>query len=136
MRQSCGAAKRVAPMAPGSCALTWPNAPSRGSFATTEDAPAAAPNAAGSGSPVGPQSLLGGVGEAGAAHDEANGTFRFAAAGGVLGFGDLGVAAVGVVDVGPCGAADCLDRCANSGYEGHGDRPFDVVGVETVDQFA
>ncbi len=43
-------------------------------------------------SPVGPQSLLCGVGEAGAAHDEADGALGFAAAGGVLGLGDLGVA--------------------------------------------
>ena len=58
----------------------------------------------------------------------------FAAAGDVGGLGDLGAAAFGVGDVGPCGVGDCLDRCAHSGYEGDGDRPCDVVGVETVDQ--
>ena len=85
-------------------------------------------------SPVGPQSLLCGVGEAGAAHDEANGALGFAAAGGIGRLGDLGVAVFGVGDVGPCGAGDRLDRCANSGYEGDGDRPLEVVAVETVDQ--
>ena len=87
-------------------------------------------------SPVGPQSSLCGVGEAGAAHDEANGALRFAAACDVGRLGDLGVAAFGVGDVGPCGAGDCLDRCAHSGSEGDGDRPLEVVGVEAVDQFA
>ena len=43
-------------------------------------------------SPVGPQPLLCGVGEAGAAHDEAHGALVGAAAGGVGRFGDLGVA--------------------------------------------
>ena len=84
--------------------------------------------------PVGPQSLLCAVGEAGAAHHETNGALGFAAAGGVLGLGDLGAAVFGVSDVGPRVVADRLDRSANSGYEGDGDRPLEVVAVETVDQ--
>ena len=87
-------------------------------------------------SPVGPQSLLCALGEAGAAHHEANGAVLFAAACGIGRLGDLGVAVFGVGDVGPRVVADRLDRCANSGYEGDGDRPFEVVAVETVDQLA
>ena len=73
-------------------------------------------------------------GESGAAHHEANGALGFAAAGDVLGLGDLGAAALGVGDVGPGVVADRLDRCAHSGSERDGDRPLDVVGVEAVDQ--
>ena len=50
-------------------------------------------------SPVGPHLLLGVLGESGAAHHEANGALVFAAAGDVLGLGDLGAAALGVGDV-------------------------------------
>ena len=85
-------------------------------------------------SPVGPHLLLGALGESGAAHHEANGALGFAAAGDVLGLGDLGAAALGVGDVGPGVVADRLDRCAHSGSERDGDRPLDVVGVEAVDQ--
>ncbi len=85
-------------------------------------------------SPVGPHLLLGALGESGAAHHEANGALVFAAAGDVLGLGDLGAAALGVGDVGPGVVADRLDRCAHSGSERDGDRPLDVVGVEAVDQ--
>ena len=60
-------------------------------------------------SPVGPHLLLGALGES-AAHHEANGALVFAAAGDVLGLGDLGAAALGV-DVGPGVVADRLDRC-------------------------
>ena len=81
-------------------------------------------------SPVGPHLLLGALGESGAAHHEANGALGFAAAGDVLGLGDLGAAALGVGDVGPGVVADRLDRCAHSGSERDGDRPLDVVGVE------
>ena len=84
--------------------------------------------------PVGPQSLLRALGESGAAHHEANGAPVFAAAGDVVGLGDLGMAAFGVGDVGPGVVGDCLDRCAHSGSERDGDRPLDAVGVETVDQ--
>ena len=86
--------------------------------------------------PVGPQSLLRALGEAGAAHHEAHGAPVFAAAGGVVGLGDLGMAAFGVGDVGPGVVGDCLDRCAHSGSERDGDRPLGVVAVETVDQLA
>ena len=84
--------------------------------------------------PVRPQSLLRALGEAGAAHHEAHGAPVFAAAGGVVGLGDLGMAAFGVGDVGPGVVGDCLDRCAHSGSERDGDRPLGVVGVEAVDQ--
>ena len=74
--------------------------------------------------------------ESGAAHHETNGALGFAEAGDVSGFGDLGVAADGAVDVGPCGAGDCLGRCAHSGSEDDADRPLDVVGGETIEQLA
>ena len=45
-------------------------------------------------SPVGPHLLLGALGESGAAHHEANGALVFAAAGDVLGLGDLGAASL------------------------------------------
>ena len=51
--------------------------------------------------PVGPQPLLGGVGEPGAAHDQAAGHLSPSAAGGVGAVGDLGLAVGGVVDVDP-----------------------------------
>ncbi len=59
--------------------------------------------------PVGPQPLLGCVGEAGAAHHQTDAAALFAAAGAVDGFSDLGVAAVGVVDIDPGFVGDRLD---------------------------
>ena len=60
-------------------------------------------------SPVGPQPLLCGVGEAGAAHDEAHGALVGAAAGGVGRFGDLGVSSRNARG---CGVASRpLSRC-------------------------
>ncbi len=56
--------------------------------------------------PVGPQALLGGLDQAGAAHDQAAGHPVLACAGCVGAFGDLCLAAECVVDVDPCGLVD------------------------------
>ena len=82
--------------------------------------------------PVRPKSLLRALGEAGPAHHEAHGAPVFPAAGGVVGLGDLGIAAFGVGNVGPGVVGDCLDRCAHSGSERDGDRPLGVVGLGGV----
>jgi len=60
----------------------------------------------------GPQLELGGVGESGAAHDQTAGDRMAASAGGVVAFGDLGVAVAGVVDVDP---GVIGDRAAHAG---------------------
>ncbi len=65
--------------------------------------------------PVGPQLSLRGFGQAGAAHNEAHGSLLGSAAGGVDGFGDLGLAADRVVDVVPPIIGDRLDDSAEAG---------------------
>ena len=62
-------------------------------------------------SPGGEQAGLGGVGESGAAHHQAHGAtvLLAAASADVGGFGDLGVAADGVVDVDPGVIGDVRD---------------------------
>ena len=60
--------------------------------------------------PVGPQFLLCGVGEAGAANDHSSGHSFGALAGGVVAFGDFGFAVVGVGDRLPGVIGDADDR--------------------------
>ena len=87
--------------------------------------------------PVGPQPLLGGAGEPGAAHDETHptlGSLAVVSAGDVGGLGDLSVTAVGVGDVDPVVLVDGGDRRADAGLQAHRDRPGDIEPVEGVDQ--
>ena len=75
--------------------------------------------------PLGEQAGLGGVREAGAAHDESHdaAVLLQPAAALVGGFGDLGVAAEGVVDIDPHVIGDARDRGFHVGMVGDGDRP-------------
>ena len=60
--------------------------------------------------PVRPETLLGAVGETGAAHDEAAGDPAASGAGGVGGVGDLGLTVGRLVDVLPSIVSDPDDR--------------------------
>ena len=86
-------------------------------------------------SPVGPQASLSLIGETSAAHDQPDAAGVFACAGRVDGFSDLSHAADGVVDVSPGVLADRGDRLFHVFVQADSDRPADVVGVESVDQF-
>ena len=81
--------------------------------------------------PVGPQPALGAVGEAGAAHHEAD---LALVAGDVGGLCYLGLSAGGVGDGLPVGLGDGGDSGFDLGDLAHGDRPSHVVGIEAVDE--
>ncbi len=85
--------------------------------------------------PVVPEAALGSFGEPGPAYDQANCSGLGTSPGGVGRLGDLGLAADGVVDVGPGVFVDCGDRGLDVGVEAHGDRPADAMGVEVVAEF-
>ena len=86
-------------------------------------------------SPVGPQPSLCFVGETGAAHDQPDAAGVFTFAGRVDGFGDLGLPTNGVVDVSPGVIVDRCDCLFHVLVQANGDRPMDLVDVQTVDEF-
>ena len=84
--------------------------------------------------PVGPQSPLGGVGEASAAHDQSQLASVPPLPGHVHALGDLGLAAVGVGDRCPRRLVDRVDRGADAGVDAHRDRPPDPETRQRVDE--
>jgi len=87
--------------------------------------------------PAREQCLLGGVGEAGAAHHQAHDATVFVAgpAAFVGGFGVLRVPAEGVVDIGPGLVSNRCDRGCDLVVVGDRDRSGHVVAVEGAEQF-
>lgn len=85
-------------------------------------------------SPVGKQLGLA-AGETGAAHDQPDGASASPGPGAVVGLGDLGSAAEGIVDIGPISLGDRRDSGADRLVLADGDRPQHMMAVERVDEF-
>jgi hypothetical protein len=88
-------------------------------------------------SPQWEQAGLGGVGEAGATDHQPDGAAiaLSSSAADIAGLRDLGVAAVGVVDLLPGVVGDLGDRGLDLGSVGDGDRPGHVMPVQGAEQF-
>lgn len=85
--------------------------------------------------PVRPETLLGAVGDTGAAHDEAADHLTASGAGGVGGVGDLGLTVGRVVDVLPSILGDGGDRRRDGGgVAAHGHRVAHVEPVQRGDR--